>query len=118
MAKIRVNYPNIPKRSDFTEDQLKKDDSLGTVEVAHLGLFPNGQTSTVDDERVIVWQLFTGGEWPQDGTLVLDHSEATSQRKSALDVLTEESPEEAKEVKSDIKAQSDLTLSDEKGGAE
>jgi hypothetical protein len=45
-------------------------DNLGSgdeVEVAHLGVFPNGKTSDVTDEQVQNWEAQTGQEWPKAG---------------------------------------------------
>lgn len=37
------------------------------VEVLHLGVFKNGGTHKVDDDRIVTWQAHTGREWPKDG---------------------------------------------------
>lgn len=53
--KVKVNLPGSAKDTE--------------VEVLHLGLFPNGKTSTVSDEQVAYWEAMTGENWPKDGTL-------------------------------------------------
>ena len=99
MAKVKVNYPNIPKGE--------------LVEVLHLGLFENGSTHTVSEDQLMVWRAQTGQEWPEGGTLTLDHGEAEAQRKAALVALAESDPAEAKEVKAELKEQQEFDLSGE-----
>lgn len=55
MSKVKINLPGVAKDEE--------------VEVAFLGLFPNGKTSTVPQEQVDTWCALTGREWPADGTL-------------------------------------------------
>lgn len=60
--KITLAYPNIP-------DGEK-------LEVTHLGVFPNGETSDVSEQQVKRWEHETGREWP--GDLVLPSEEVQS----------------------------------------
>lgn len=57
MAKLTVDYPNMPKGEP--------------VEVPGLGLFPNGSTQEVEKEDVAVWERVTGMKFPSGGVLEL-----------------------------------------------
>jgi hypothetical protein len=56
MAKVTLKYENLPKGQ--------------SVEVAGLGLFPNGATSNVDDFQVVAWESATGRQFPGDGLML------------------------------------------------
>lgn len=103
-SKVKISFPNLPDGEP--------------VEVLYLGLFENGSTANVTEEAVANWVLHTGKDWPENGTLVLDHSESERQRKEALAALKDENPEAAKELQADIAQQQELLVTDEpkKGG--
>lgn len=53
--RLRVHLPNIDKGVE--------------VQVLHLGLFANGTTHNIDDDKVQIWQEATGRSWPDDSLL-------------------------------------------------
>lgn len=109
MASVKVDLPNMPKYSDLNEDQIANGD--GVVQIDYLGTFKNGETTDVDDAVVAVWSVNTGKDWPESGTLVIDHSEANEQRKNALDDLRKNDPEVYNALMADLARQKLLDTS-------
>jgi hypothetical protein len=58
MSKVTVNLPGTAKGEE--------------VEVAFLGLFPNGSTTTVTPEQVATWEACTERTWPKDDLTIPD----------------------------------------------